>query len=47
MLEEARKRTAEFQRRMKDEGIALALLTDEASIAYLAGFPRGLLVTSR
>ena len=38
MLEQARKRTAEFQRRMKDDGISLALLTDESSIAYLAGF---------
>lgn len=38
MLDHAKERTAEFQRRMKDEGIALAVLTDEASIAYLAGF---------
>ncbi|NQU59431.1 MAG: aminopeptidase P family N-terminal domain-containing protein, partial [Rhodospirillales bacterium] len=38
MLEQAKKRTAEFQRRMKDEGISLALLTDESSIAYFAGF---------
>ncbi len=38
MLEQAKIRTAEFQRRMKDEGISLAILTDEASIAYLAGF---------
>jgi Xaa-Pro aminopeptidase len=38
MLEEARLRMAEFQRRLKDEGVELAILTDESSIAYLAGF---------
>ena len=38
MLEEARQRTAEFQSRLKDAGIDLAILTDESSIAYLAGF---------
>jgi Xaa-Pro aminopeptidase len=38
MLEEARIRHAAFQRRLAAEGIALALITDEASIAYLAGF---------
>lgn len=38
MLEEARKRTRALQDRMKKEGIDVALFTDEASIAYLAGF---------
>lgn len=38
MLEEARTRTAELQDRMKAEGIAQAVFTDESSIAYLAGF---------
>lgn len=38
MLEEARKRTRVLQDRMKKEGIDIALFTDEASIAYLAGF---------
>lgn len=38
MLEHAQRRTREFQARLKDEGIDLALITDEASIAYLAGF---------
>ena len=38
MLEEARHRTTEFQRRLKDAGIELAVITDESSIAYLAGF---------
>ncbi len=38
MLAEARQRTAEFQSRLKDAGIDLAILTDESSIAYLAGF---------
>jgi Xaa-Pro aminopeptidase len=38
MLDEAKARTKEFQRRLKDEGVALAILTDESSIAYLAGF---------
>jgi Xaa-Pro dipeptidase len=38
MLEEARQRAAEFQTRLKDAGIDLAILTDESSIAYLAGF---------
>ncbi|MEZ5776375.1 MAG: Xaa-Pro peptidase family protein [Hyphomicrobiaceae bacterium] len=38
MLEEAKTRTAEFQRRLKDAGIEVAVLTDESSIAYLAGF---------
>ena len=38
MLEQARQRTEEFQRRMNDAGIELAVLTDESSIGYLAGF---------
>jgi len=38
MLEYARQRTAAFQRRMTEEGIGLALLTDQSSIAYLGGF---------
>jgi Xaa-Pro dipeptidase len=38
MLEQARQRTAEFQARLKQAGIDLAILTDESSIAYLAGF---------
>jgi len=38
MLGEARERHSEFQRRLAADGIELALITDEASIAYLAGF---------
>ncbi len=38
MLEQARQRTAEFQSRLKDAGIDLAIMTDESSIAYLAEF---------
>ena len=38
MLEQARQRTREFQTRLRDAGIDLAILTDESSIAYLAGF---------
>lgn len=38
MLEEARARTVRLQSRMKDQGIPLAVFTDESSIAYLAGF---------
>ncbi|NCF38340.1 MAG: M24 family metallopeptidase [Gammaproteobacteria bacterium] len=38
MLEQARQRTVEFQSRLKDAGIDLAIITDESSIAYLAGF---------
>lgn len=38
MLDQARQRTTEFQTRMKDAGIDLVILTDESSIAYLAGF---------
>jgi Xaa-Pro aminopeptidase len=38
MLEQARERMGRFQRRLADEGIDVAILTDEASIAYLAGF---------
>jgi len=38
MLEQARQRTREFQSRLGDAGIDLAILTDESSIAYLSGF---------
>lgn len=38
MLEQARSRTVEFQSRLRDAGIDLAIITDESSIAYLAGF---------
>jgi len=38
MLDQARQRTAEFQSRLKDAAIDLAIVTDESSIAYLAGF---------
>ena len=38
ILAQARQRTLAFQQRMRDEGIDVALVTDESSIAYLAGF---------
>ena len=38
MLEHARSRLREFQRRLADDDVPVALLTDESSIAYLAGF---------
>jgi len=38
MLEESRRRTRRFQSTMAEQGIELALLSDESSIAYLAGF---------
>jgi len=38
MLDQARQRTTEFQRRLGAEGIDVAIVTDEASIAWLAGF---------
>ena len=38
MLEQARQRTKEFQSRLKEAGIDIAVITDESSIAYLAGF---------
>ncbi len=38
MLEQARQRSSEFQSRLRDAGIDLAIVTDESSIAYLAGF---------
>ncbi len=38
MLDQARNRTIEFQSRLRDAGIDLAIVTDESSIAYLAGF---------
>jgi Xaa-Pro dipeptidase len=38
MLEEARQRTMRLQQIMKDAGLDVALITDESTIAYLAGF---------
>lgn len=38
MLDQARQRTLTFQQRLRDEGVKIALLTDQSSIAYLAGF---------
>ena len=38
MLDQARQRTAEFQSRLNVAGIDIAIITDESSIAYLAGF---------
>jgi len=38
MLDQARQRTLEFRSRLGDAGIDLAIITDESSIAYLAGF---------
>lgn len=38
MLDEAKRRTAQFQATMDEQGINLVLLTDESSIAYFAGF---------
>jgi Xaa-Pro aminopeptidase len=38
MLDQARQRTREFQSRLRDAGIDIAIVTDESSIAYLAGF---------
>jgi Xaa-Pro aminopeptidase len=38
VLEEARQRHSQFQRRLGDAGIEVALITDESSIAWLAGF---------
>jgi Xaa-Pro dipeptidase len=38
MLDQARQRTLTFQQRLKDEGVRIAVLTDQSSIAYLAGF---------
>jgi Xaa-Pro dipeptidase len=38
MLEQARERTIEFQNRLTEAGIDTAIITDESSIAYLAGF---------
>ena len=38
MLDHARGRMREFQRRLADHGLEVAVLTDESSIAYLAGF---------
>ncbi|MDJ0779381.1 MAG: Xaa-Pro peptidase family protein [Gammaproteobacteria bacterium] len=38
MLDQARQRTATFLSRLRDAGIDTAIITDESSIAYLAGF---------
>ncbi len=38
MLAQTRQRTSEFQTRLEHAGIGTALITDESSIAYLAGF---------
>ena len=38
MLEEAKARTETLRNRMAEQGIGVAVFTDEASIAYLAGF---------
>ncbi len=38
MLDQAKNRSKELQRRLVDENIDIAILTDESSIAYLAGF---------
>jgi Xaa-Pro dipeptidase len=38
MLNEARQRTSEFQSRLREAGIDTAIITDESSIGYLAGF---------
>ena len=38
MLEQARERTTRFQQALKAANIDIAVLTDESSIAYLAGF---------
>lgn len=38
MLDQARQRSLEFQSRLRDAAIDVAILTDESSIAYLAGF---------
>ncbi len=37
MLNQARRRTVEFQARLKEANIDIAIITDESSIAYLAG----------
>ena len=38
MLKQAKQRTSIFQSHLRDEGIDVAIITDESSIAYLAGF---------
>ena len=38
MLDQAKQRTAIFQSHLRDAGIDVAIITDESSIAYLAGF---------
>ena len=38
MLDQARQRTTEFQARLKEADITVAIITDESSIAWLAGF---------
>jgi len=37
MLDQARVRTEEFQSRLREFGVDTAIITDESSIAYLAG----------
>jgi Xaa-Pro aminopeptidase len=38
MFEEMQQRLAEFQRRLRDEGVDVAVVTDEDSIAWFAGY---------
>ena len=38
MLAGAKQRTSVFQERLRQAGIEMAILTDQSSIAYLAGF---------
>jgi len=38
MLEHAKARLQDFQLKMQNAGIDIALLTDESTIAYYAGF---------
>ncbi len=38
ILNEAKQRTAEFQKRLAEAGHEVVIITDESSIAYLAGF---------
>ncbi len=38
MIDQMKTRTVELQRRLRDEGVDLAVLTDEDSIGYYGGF---------
>ena len=38
MIKEAKERTTKLQLKMQELNIPLAIITDESSIAYLAGF---------